>query len=189
MPTTPDDPDAVDPEAGEATTDAAGRDPVPFDPTGLDLARTIAESVAHTPVLPASRPKKRRPARPRQGRAKRDDPMPLGDALGDLIRQEGWSTELSVHALLARWAELVGPVVAEHTHPETYADRAITVRADSTAWASQLRLMTPQLLARINEQLGQGTITRIWVKGPDAPSWKHGPRSVRDGRGPRDTYG
>ena len=32
-------------------------------------------------------------------------------------------------------------------------------------------------------------MTRVEIKGPAAPSWKHGRRSVRDGRGPRDTYG
>jgi predicted nucleic acid-binding Zn ribbon protein len=41
----------------------------------------------------------------------------------------------------------------------------------------------------LNEALGDGTITRIKVLGPDAPSWKKGRRSVRDGLGPRDTYG
>jgi predicted nucleic acid-binding Zn ribbon protein len=49
--------------------------------------------------------------------------------------------------------------------------------------------MAPQLVAMLNEQLGDGTVTRIAVLGPDAPSWKKGRRSVRDGRGPRDTYG
>ena len=34
-----------------------------------------------------------------------------------------------------------------------------------------------------------GEEARITILGPAAPSWKHGPRSVRDGRGPRDTYG
>ena len=63
------------------------------------------------------------------------------------------------------------------------------MRADSTAWATNLRLLAPSIVARLNEQLGEGTVLRIVVKGPDAPSWKHGRRSVRDGRGPRDTYG
>ena len=63
------------------------------------------------------------------------------------------------------------------------------MRTDSTAWASQLRLMAPQLLATLNASLGEGTIRRLDIRGPDAPSWKKGLRSVRDGRGPRDTYG
>ena len=76
-----------------------------------------------------------------------------------------------------------------HSHPESYADTVLTVRADSTAWATQLRYLAPRLVAMLNEQLGDGTVTLIKVLGPDAPAWKKGLRSVRDGRGPRDTYG
>ena len=65
----------------------------------------------------------------------------------------------------------------------------LTVRTDSSAWATQLRLMAPQLVAMLNEHLGDGTVTRVKILGPDAPSWKKGLLSVRDGRGPRDTYG
>lgn len=178
-----DDRDVTDPEGGE------GGEPVLFDPTGLDLARTVAEAVSRNAPLPEPRVAKPKPRRRPSGRAKRDDPTPLGDALGDLIRERGWTTEVSVHALLGRWPSLVGATVADHSLPESFMAGVITVRADSTAWASQLRLMTPQLLAKLNEALGQGTIRRITVKGPDAPTWKHGIRSVRDGRGPRDTYG
>jgi len=106
-----------------------------------------------------------------------------------VISERGWSTEVSVHALLGRWAFIVGDAVAEHSRPESFAAGVVTVRTESTAWASQLRLMIPQLLAKLNAAVGEGTVTRIVVKGPDVPSWKHGLRSVRDGRGPRDTYG
>jgi len=94
-----------------------------------------------------------------------------------------------VHTLLARWALLVGPMNAEHSRPEAYGDGILSVRTDSTAWATQLRHMAPQLVAMLNDQLGDGTVTRIKVLGPDAPTWKKGRLSVRDGRGPRDTYG
>ena len=49
--------------------------------------------------------------------------------------------------------------------------------------------MAPQLVALLNDHLGDGTVTRVKILGPDAPSWKKGRCSVRDGRGPRDTYG
>ena len=91
--------------------------------------------------------------------------------------------------LRRRWEALVGPSNAEHSKPESFRAGTVTIRADSSAWASQLRLMTPQLLAKLNAALGDGTIRKITVLGPDAPSWKHGLRSVSDGRGPRDTYG
>ena len=115
----------------------------------------------------------------------------MGDeraVLDRLVETKGWSTEISVHTLLGRWAALVGPVNAAHSHPEAYADTVLTVRTESTAWASALRLQAAQIVARLNEALGHGSVTRIVVLGPDVPSWKHGRRSVR-GRGPRDTYG
>ena len=60
---------------------------------------------------------------------------------------------------------------------------------DSTAWKTQLTLLAPQLVARLNQDLGPGTVSVIEVVGPHLPTWRKGPRSTRDGRGPRDTYG
>jgi len=62
------------------------------------------------------------------------------------------------------------------------------VRASSTAWATQVRLLQGSLRARIGEVVGADVVREITVLGPAGPSWKHGLRSVR-GRGPRDTYG
>ena len=103
--------------------------------------------------------------------------------------ERGWATEVNVHVLLGRWPALVGPVNAAHSRPEAYADTVLTVRADSTVWATSLRGIAAQLVAELNSQLGDGTVTRIRVLGPDGPTWKRGRLSVSDGRGPRDTYG
>jgi predicted nucleic acid-binding Zn ribbon protein len=158
------------------------------DPTGLDLARTIARSVG---ARRRRRTSPRPSVEPQVSGARADDrdPKLLSAAVEDLVRSQGWATEINVHTLLARWALLVGPVNAAHSHPEAYADTVLTVRTDSTAWATQLRLMAPRLVALLNDHLGEGTITRVTILGPDAPSWKKGRRTVRDGRGPRDTYG
>lgn len=207
-PTPPSDPPASDPEllgfvgsarsADRATptnpsSAAAGAAPEQgtHDPTGLELARSIADSVGAQ-----QRRRRRRRPRPapveqaRSGAAPDDrDPKLLGAALDNLVETKGWSTDLSVRALLGRWPMLVGPTNAAHSWPESYADTVLTVRTESTVWATSLRTIAPQLVAKLNEQLGDGTVTRIKVLGPTAPSWKKGPLSVRDGRGPRDTYG
>jgi predicted nucleic acid-binding Zn ribbon protein len=165
-------------------------DQAEHDPTGLELAQTVARSLG-AQARRRRRAKRPRPVAPQVSGARADDrdPKPLSDAVERLVESKGWTTEINVHTLLARWGLLVGAANAAHSSPEGYADTVLTVRADSTAWATQLRYMAPQLVAMLNEQLGDGTITRIKVLGPDAPSWKRGPRSVRDGRGPRDTYG
>ena len=117
------------------------------------------------------------------------DPAAVSTVFGRLIRDRGWSTPVAVGSVLTRWAELVGPEIALHCRPESFENSVVRVRTSSTAWATQLRLMSPVLLQRFDEALGPGVVTRIDVAGPAAPSWRHGPRTVRGGRGPRDTYG
>jgi predicted nucleic acid-binding Zn ribbon protein len=106
-----------------------------------------------------------------------------------LVAEQGWSTDLAVHALFGRWDAIVGTQLAQHCRPHSFTDTELTVTADSTAWATQVRLLAPAVVRRLNEELGHGTVTRIVVEGPQPPSWQRGRRSVRGGRGPRDTYG
>ncbi|HSE55601.1 MAG TPA: DciA family protein [Nocardioidaceae bacterium] len=165
------------------------------DETGLDLARSIARSLAgskrparRTPPRPGSRPKR---ADPKASGAYPDDrdPQTLDSTIGRLIAQQGWGTDVRVHGVFSRWDRLVGREVAQHCRPESFADGKLVVRTDSTAWATQMRLLAPTVVRTLNEELGDGTVTVIDVLGPNVPSWRKGRRSVRDGRGPRDTYG
>jgi predicted nucleic acid-binding Zn ribbon protein len=105
-----------------------------------------------------------------------------------VIADRGWGTDLSLASLLGHWADLVGAVNADHCQPEGFRDGQLTIRAESTTWAGAIRLIAPAILARLNQALGQDSVTSLRVLGPTAPSWKKGRRSV-PGRGPRDTYG
>ena len=159
---------------------------------GLDLAKALTRAVAKS--SPAARRKTRRKdaqARGRVSGAHPDDrdPQLLDATLARLVGDHGWELDLRVHGVFGRWAELVGAEVAQHSTPESFAEGRLVVRTDSTAWATQLRLLAPTVVRRLNEELGHGTVTLIEVLGPHGPTWKKGPRSVRDGRGPRDTYG
>lgn len=133
------------------------------------------------------KPRKSRPSVRRQPSNR--EPELLGSALTDVIAAAGWQRELAVQTLFGQWAQIVGGAVGEHSRPVSLDGKVLTVRTDSTAWATQLRTVAGHLVALLNEHLGQGSVERVVVKGPDAPNWKHGKRSVRDGRGPRDTYG
>lgn len=158
---------------------------------GLDLARRTARSVAGSGTTPRRVRRRRRPGtdpgRPAPGDDR--DPQLLDGTLSRLVADHGWALDLRVRGVFARWPEIVGAEVAAHTNPETFVDGKLVVRTDSTAWATQLRLLAPQLVQRLNEDLGAGTVTLLEVLGPHLPTWRKGPRSTRDGRGPRDTYG
>ncbi len=89
--------------------------------------------------------------------------------------------------VLAGWAGLVGPVLAEHSRAEAITDGVLQVRCDTTTWATQLRLLAGQVMARLQES-HPGVVVALEITGPRPVSWSKGPRRVR-GRGPRDTYG
>ncbi|MFC3300829.1 DUF721 domain-containing protein [Arthrobacter agilis] len=116
------------------------------------------------------------------------DPEGVGNVFSRMLADRGWKSPVAVGSVLARWGEIVGAEIAAHCVPESFDSDTVLVRCDSTAWATQLRLVTPQVLQRFEAELGPGVVTRLSVVGPAAPSWRKGGRTVK-GRGPRDTYG
>jgi predicted nucleic acid-binding Zn ribbon protein len=175
------------------------------DPGGLDLARSLARALRSTTREVArsagarrarddaasGRRRRRRDGTARSSGAYPDDrdPQTLDATIGRLVAERGWRTDVAVHGVFSRWDTIVGPEVAAHCTPERYAEHRLSVRADSTAWATQVRLLAPTVVRRLNEELGDGTVTHIDVRGPDVPRWSKGYRALRDARGPRDTYG
>jgi len=182
----------VDPAANQPRDEDARRD------EGLDLARTIARGLAgRTRRLPrrskggtggSYEARRNEPGRASGAHPDERDPQTIDVTLERLVADQGWSTDLRVHGVFARWSAIVGRDIAEHSKPESFADGRLVVRADSTAWATQLTLLAGSLVRRLNDELGDETVRVIDVQGPRGPSWRKGRLRVR-GRGPRDTYG
>ena len=164
------------------------------EPTGADLvkaalaqARAAARARGVSPGAPVRKPRRAGPVRSGSGEDARD-PMPLAAAVRRLVEERGWQDTTAAASVLARWDELVGPELAEHCRPASLLDGELVLVAESSAWATQLRLLTRTLQARLTSQVGEGVVTSVVVRGPAQPDWRKGPRRVR-GRGPRDTYG
>lgn len=117
------------------------------------------------------------------------DPQLIGTGIDRLVTDRGWQAPVAVGGVIGRWAAVVGEEIAAHCHPETFSDGVLTVRADSTTWATQLRLLVPTIMRRLTEEVGEGVVDRIVVQGPNAPSWRKGAWVAPGGVGPRDTYG
>lgn len=126
-----------------------------------------------------------RTSRPRRSTS---DLQRLDQALADVVVDQGWQGPAAGAQAIAAWPDIVGPDVAEHVTATGCTDGTLSVQADSTTWAHQIRLLTPHILDRCREVLGSDLINAIDVSGPAAPSWVKGRRRVQ-GRGPRDTYG
>lgn len=175
-------------------------EPAPGPPGGGDLARAklaraTAVSRERTPAEGGRAPSRRRrgsaSGASRGSRPDGRDPALVGDVLDRWLTESGWTDDMAIGGLTGRWPEIVGEKFADHVSPEfveTDGERVCLLRADSTAWATQVRLLVPQIHRRLAEVLGEGTVQRIKVVGPAPPTRSPGPRRV-PGRGPRDTYG
>ncbi|MCW4385811.1 DciA family protein [Salinibacterium sp. SYSU T00001] len=116
------------------------------------------------------------------------DPRGIGEVMDALTASLGWTSPLARSELISSWDSIVGSDLAEHADPIAIEEGTLTVRCDSTAWATQLRLIRVDILSRIAQSFPDAGIQEVRFLGPDTPSWKRGPRSIQ-GRGPRDTYG
>lgn len=126
----------------------------------------------------------------RSGAGKPDarDPQTVGIEIERLVASRGWGAEVQVGSVIGRWPTIVGDRVAQHVSPTGFTGSVLTVQADSTAWATQMQLLSSSVLARIEAEVGPDVVTEIVVRGPGGPSWRKGAFRAT-GRGPRDTYG
>ena len=116
------------------------------------------------------------------------DPVLFGSMINRIVAERGWVEQTSAARVLADWERLVGSAISEHCRPTSLVDGRLVLVAESSAWATQLSLLTRRLQSTLDEQVGAGVVTQITVRGPVQADWRRGPRRVR-GRGPRDTYG
>ncbi|WP_330289395.1 DUF721 domain-containing protein [Streptomyces sp. NBC_00576] len=179
----------------ESSASSASPKPIP-EPSGVDLARVAlraAKEAARARGDAAQQKKQARRGGGLRSGSGRDgrDPMALGAAINRLVTERGWEAPAAVGGVMGRWPQIVGEDLAKHCEPESYDEdeRVLTVRCDSTAWATNVRLLAPQLVARLNEDLGQGRVRLIKVLGPNGPARRFGPLRAPGSTGPGDTYG
>ena len=168
---------------------------------GMDLVRRALEEArgaARTQGKDVGRGRRLPPARRVAGAGNRRrwsgpgpdgrDPQPLGSIARDVAKKRGWSSRVAEGAVFGQWPAVVGQHIADHATPTALRDGVLSVSAESTAWATQLRIIQAQVLAKIAAAVGDGVVTTLKITGPVAPSWRKGPLHIA-GRGPRDTYG
>ena len=167
---------------------------------GMDLVRRTLEEARGAARTQGKEVGRGRTSQPRKGRVKgrrrswsgpgpdSRDPQPLGSATAALAQDRGWSTRVAEGSVFGQWATVVGEQIAAHANPASLRDGVLTIEAESTAWATQLRMVQAQVLAKIAAAVGDGVVTSLRIVGPAAPNWRKGKLHI-SGRGPRDTYG
>lgn len=94
-------------------------------------------------------------------------PVPLGEALEAWLAGSGLRKRFDLATVVDDWPELVGPQIAAVTRAQAVTpDGTLLVRVATHAWATELGLMTPRILARVNGSK-RGRVQHVrWMVGP-----------------------
>jgi predicted nucleic acid-binding Zn ribbon protein len=91
-------------------------------------------------------------------------PRKVGEALDPVLRRIGGGSGQVTAAVVRGWEGAVGQAIAAHAQPLSLRGTTLVVGVDAPAYATQLRLMTPQLLARLTELVGKGAVEAVDVR-------------------------
>jgi len=117
------------------------------------------------------------------------DPQQIGSVFDELIISRDWRQGLAEGNIFSDWEKIVGSEIATHSTPISLVDGRLTIQTSSTAWATQLNIISTELLKTISNSAPGALVEVLVFIGPHAPNWKKGLRTIRGARGPRDTYG
>ncbi|MFI9297543.1 DciA family protein [Streptomyces gardneri] len=143
-------------------------------PSGVDLARLAL----HQARQDAKQRGNDRPGAPRpkkkaaiqfHGRA----PVGLGGLFQGLMADRGWDVPAAGGSILDRWPDIataVAPKLATHSVAVAFDAETgqLDLLPDSPAYATQLRLMTPRIIAVANQRAGAAAVRTIRVRQPGA---------------------
>jgi predicted nucleic acid-binding Zn ribbon protein len=86
-------------------------------------------------------------------------PRRLADALEGVVgdaRPAGLLAEVQ-----SAWPEVAGAALAAAATPVSEREGTVTVACESGVWANELELLAPDLIAGVNERLGDARVDRL----------------------------
>jgi predicted nucleic acid-binding Zn ribbon protein len=93
---------------------------------------------------------------------KKRKPRSISDVVTDVLKQSGVADRISQAKVIPEWPQLVGPQISRVTEPLSVTRQGtLFVAVTTNAWMTELSLMEPDLLRRLNERTGRLQIKRI----------------------------
>ncbi len=93
------------------------------------------------------------------GMRRRPAPRPLAPAL-ERVADEVMPDTL-IAAVQRVWPAAAGPALAAVATPHSERAGVVTVRCGSAVWAQELDLLSPRVVAALNEHLGRRAVTGL----------------------------
>jgi len=93
---------------------------------------------------------------------KKRPPKKLGEVMSDVLSQSGIADRVAQAKVIPEWLSLVGPQIARVTEPLAVTPQGtLFVAVTTNAWMTELSLMEPDLLRRLNQRTGRLSIKKI----------------------------
>lgn len=93
---------------------------------------------------------------------KKRRPRKLGDVMNDVLSRSGIADRIAQATVIPDWRALVGPQIAKVTEPLSVTQQGtLFVAVTTNAWMTELSLMEPDLLRRLNQKTGRLQIKKI----------------------------
>ena len=102
--------------------------------------------------------------RPLPRRRDEEDPKPLRPSLDRLARRVGAPETSALTTVFAHWEDAVGAAVADHAQPLSLHGTTLVVGVDEAGWATQLRYLANDVLARLATAAGTPVADRLEVR-------------------------
>jgi len=93
-----------------------------------------------------------------------EEPVPLAHGIDRIVRSLRGTSASGQVAVMGRWEEAVGEVVAAHARPVALDRGQLVVEVDDPAWATQLRFLERTVMGRLDELVGPGVVTQVVVR-------------------------
>jgi predicted nucleic acid-binding Zn ribbon protein len=89
-------------------------------------------------------------------------PIRLGDVVGDVLKDAGIAGRIAQANVIPEWRALVGEQIAKATEPLSVTPQGtLFVAVKTNAWMTELSLLEPELLRRLNQRTGRHPIKKI----------------------------
>lgn len=93
---------------------------------------------------------------------KKRRPKKLGDVMNDVLSRAGIADRIAQAKVIPEWRALVGSQIANVTEPLSVTPQGtLFVAVKTNGWMTELSLMEPELLRRLNERTGRLQIRKI----------------------------
>ena len=102
--------------------------------------------------------------RPLPPRREEVDPKPLRQSLDRLAKRVGAPETSALTTVFVHWEEAVGAAIADHATPLSLHGTTLVVGVDESGWATQLRYLSADVLARLEAAAGRPVAERLEVR-------------------------